>query len=784
MTLRRAGRELRSRASSNPIRAGVQRLAVSVSELQWLLNSPLEEERRQRAAELLDQPAKRFDDARAVMTTLGGNIAAIRETANGMLHGALRGATLPAADPVTGVLPAGAADACLRLALEQLFARFVAYDVVLLPLVYGTDSGEAAQVDIVRVSPEDAPTLVPERDERDGSRRVYKLAGTRFGNFGAFFERRWRASDMLVGPPRRRGAHRARHAGAARPWRGGGAGAPRAAGAGRHRVRGDAGAGRRGRAPVAHAVRDAHDEQQGRARPARGHDGPAAAVHPRDRTGDRREAVARPPAVRVPGAFREDTGLAPDLGAPLFARATQIFGRLLDGTGDRYGPLSAKAGAWLLWIGRVAWGLIEIALPRTWGALLARYWLNLFYLLGVVGIASGMLFAWGSMRSLGVRLLLVAVGVDLARSLVRALLARRLPILRLVATVAVAIFLFGLATLLLKVPTIEHWADRQFTTVMDWLAPGWTGRGASGRGSARSAERLTRARRESIAPGPAGPRPPNPKVQSLPGGPGISAAVRSTATPGPCTSWPPRGGTHHEDTPAHHRGTFDKEYNELTGTLFFRDTHVREMLRLGRCQLDLDVRLLMMIDSLEMTDADRELILESCLDAREERVVITHGTDTMAETARFLGERLRNQTVVLTGAMVPYTFGSSDGLFNLGSALAFAQTLPHGIYVAMNGRYFDWHDVRKNKATGVFEERGPVGAARSLRSGAGRGTAAPLSARDASRCGDLRTGRVADPTPGTRPYEPKLEARATGPAHRGRLARGWHRAAAARTRAT
>jgi L-asparaginase len=151
-------------------------------------------------------------------------------------------------------------------------------------------------------------------------------------------------------------------------------------------------------------------------------------------------------------------------------------------------------------------------------------------------------------------------------------------------------------------------------------------------------------------------------------------------------------------------GTFDKEYNELAGTLFFRDTHVREMLRLGRCRLDLDVRLLMMIDSLEMTDADREMIHESCLDAGEERIVITHGTDTMPETARYLGERLRDQTVVLTGAMVPYTFGSSDGLFNLGSALAFAQTLPHGVYVAMNGRCFDWRNVRKNKATGTFEE--------------------------------------------------------------------------------
>ena len=155
-------------------------------------------------------------------------------------------------------------------------------------------------------------------------------------------------------------------------------------------------------------------------------------------------------------------------------------------------------------------------------------------------------------------------------------------------------------------------------------------------------------------------------------------------------------------------GTFDKEYNELTGALYFKDTHLREMLKLGRCELDLDVRRLMMIDSTEMTGADRERILESCTDFDDERVVITHGTDTMSETARFLGERVHDQTIVLTGAMVPYTFGSSDGLFNLGSALAFAQVLPHGVYVAMNGRAFDWRTVHKNRATGRFEDGEPA----------------------------------------------------------------------------
>lgn len=151
-------------------------------------------------------------------------------------------------------------------------------------------------------------------------------------------------------------------------------------------------------------------------------------------------------------------------------------------------------------------------------------------------------------------------------------------------------------------------------------------------------------------------------------------------------------------------GTFDKEYHELSGTLFFKDTHVPEMLALGRCGLDLEVSRLMLIDSVDMTDTDRARILASCTEAGDERIVITHGTDTMEDTARFLGERVRDQTVVLTGAMVPYTFGSSDGLFNLGAALAFAQALPHGVYVAMNGRAFDWHNVRKNRTTGRFEE--------------------------------------------------------------------------------
>lgn len=152
-------------------------------------------------------------------------------------------------------------------------------------------------------------------------------------------------------------------------------------------------------------------------------------------------------------------------------------------------------------------------------------------------------------------------------------------------------------------------------------------------------------------------------------------------------------------------GTFDKEYDELSGRLYFKDTHLPEMLRLARCRLDVSVRNLMMVDSLDMTDGDRRIIVESCRGCPEERIVVTHGTDTMAETARALLAAGLGKTVVLTGAMIPYAFGSSDGLFNLGSALSFAQVLPAGVYVAMNGRVFPGDRVRKNRQTGVFEEQ-------------------------------------------------------------------------------
>jgi len=150
-------------------------------------------------------------------------------------------------------------------------------------------------------------------------------------------------------------------------------------------------------------------------------------------------------------------------------------------------------------------------------------------------------------------------------------------------------------------------------------------------------------------------------------------------------------------------GTFDKEYDEIRGSLDFRDTHLPKMLETARSRLDVRVRTLMMVDSLDMTDADRALIASNCNDAPEPHIVITHGTDTMVDTARVLAEQVSDKTIVLTGAMIPIAFGSSDGLFNLGGALTVVQVLPPGVYVAMNGRIFPWHDVLKNRDTGVFE---------------------------------------------------------------------------------
>ena len=153
-------------------------------------------------------------------------------------------------------------------------------------------------------------------------------------------------------------------------------------------------------------------------------------------------------------------------------------------------------------------------------------------------------------------------------------------------------------------------------------------------------------------------------------------------------------------------GTFDKDYNFKTGELYFKDTHLREMFERGRSTVDLDIKTLMMMDSLEMTDEDRNIVANNCEKSESIDIVITHGTDTMVDTARVLANNveLSPKTIVLTGAMIPYAFGhSSDGFFNLGSSLAFAQCLGPGVYIVMNGQYFDWDNVKKNKQTGYFE---------------------------------------------------------------------------------
>tara|TARA_Y100000590_G_scaffold144208_1_gene165749 strand:- start:863 stop:1348 length:486 start_codon:yes stop_codon:yes gene_type:complete len=150
-------------------------------------------------------------------------------------------------------------------------------------------------------------------------------------------------------------------------------------------------------------------------------------------------------------------------------------------------------------------------------------------------------------------------------------------------------------------------------------------------------------------------------------------------------------------------GTFDKEYNEITGELYFKHTHLKEMLSMGRSKLDVEIDQLMLMDSLDMTEKDREIIVDSCKTCNFDQIIITHGTDTMVDSARLLAKENIDKTIVFTGAMIPIDFGSSDGLFNLGSAMGFVQSLSKGVYIAMNGRYFDFDKVKKNSKTGIFE---------------------------------------------------------------------------------
>ena len=151
-------------------------------------------------------------------------------------------------------------------------------------------------------------------------------------------------------------------------------------------------------------------------------------------------------------------------------------------------------------------------------------------------------------------------------------------------------------------------------------------------------------------------------------------------------------------------GTFDKEFNELNGELYFKETNLYELLQLGRSQVEVKIETLMMVDSLKMTTSEKNYIVEKCKIEKTNRIIITHGTDTMVDTAKVIAKKINDKTIILTGAMIPIKFGSSDGLFNLGSALSFVQILDPGIYITMNGRYFHWDNVRKNKKLGVFEK--------------------------------------------------------------------------------
>ena len=150
-------------------------------------------------------------------------------------------------------------------------------------------------------------------------------------------------------------------------------------------------------------------------------------------------------------------------------------------------------------------------------------------------------------------------------------------------------------------------------------------------------------------------------------------------------------------------GTFDKEYNEITGELYFKETNLFKLLHLGRSRIEVRIETLMMLDSLQMIGSDRKYIVDSCTNEKSSKIIITHGTDTMVETAQLLADHIKDKIIILTGAMIPIKFGSSDGLFNLGSALSFVQILDPGIYITMNGQYFYWDNVRKNKELGIFE---------------------------------------------------------------------------------
>lgn len=151
-------------------------------------------------------------------------------------------------------------------------------------------------------------------------------------------------------------------------------------------------------------------------------------------------------------------------------------------------------------------------------------------------------------------------------------------------------------------------------------------------------------------------------------------------------------------------GTIDKRYNELNGELYFPETHLPAMLQQSRCKLEIELQLLMLKDSLDMNEADREKLRQACSATDAKQVIITHGTDTMVESARYLAKTITDKTIVIVGAMVPYMIAQSDALFNLGCAVTAVQLLPTGIYITMNGKVFEWDKVIKDRQAGEFKD--------------------------------------------------------------------------------
>jgi L-asparaginase len=148
-------------------------------------------------------------------------------------------------------------------------------------------------------------------------------------------------------------------------------------------------------------------------------------------------------------------------------------------------------------------------------------------------------------------------------------------------------------------------------------------------------------------------------------------------------------------------GTISKVYNELTGELVCDASHIHDILEIGRSKVDINIKTLMLKDSLDMDENDREMILTTC-NHSSSHIIITHGTDTIVQSAKKLSS-IRDKTIVLTGAMIPYAFKNSDAVFNLGVAVGAVSVLNSGVYICMNGKIFEWDGVVKNKELGIFE---------------------------------------------------------------------------------